>query len=147
MQVLLFLARSSTQDVPLLVGIVTDGRDRRDSEEFISVQSNGTIFAGPNNHSVLFTVDVTGRYLKRRCSYLKEVVGIAVALKEHLSPTPSPDGAWHMLTVTTEVTNGSQTDAPGYSLYLDGGFVGNAASVAERYGDTSRVSNRVCLTG
>lgn len=45
-----------------------------------------------------------------------------------------------MVTLTTEVTPGSQAETPGYSLYLDGAFVGSAANVAARYGDTSRVS-------
>ena len=57
---MLFLARSSTEEVPLLVGIVSDGRDRRSYHDFISVQSNGTAFAGPDNDTVLFAVDITG---------------------------------------------------------------------------------------
>ena len=73
---MLFLARSSTEEVPLLVGIVSDGRDRRSYHDFISVQSNGTAFAGPDNDTVLFAVDITGTcwlvgclFLARRCCW------------------------------------------------------------------------------
>lgn len=61
MQVLIFLARSSKTDGPLLVGLISDGKDAVENpDEFVSVQTDGTTFAGPDNGTAIFTTDFLG---------------------------------------------------------------------------------------
>ncbi|KAL6772372.1 hypothetical protein ACKKBG_A29960 [Auxenochlorella protothecoides x Auxenochlorella symbiontica] len=77
-QVLIFLARSSKTDGPLLVGLISDGKDAVENpDEFVSVQTDGTTFAGPDNGTAIFTTDFL-------------------------------DGGWHMVTLTTEAGTGER---------------------------------------
>lgn len=59
-QILLFLARSSFSSAPVLVAVVADSRDETKASDSISVQSNGTIYAGPDNSTALYSIDVEG---------------------------------------------------------------------------------------
>lgn len=47
-----------------------------------------------------------------------------------------------MLTLTTEYANATQDSVPGFSLYLDGGFVGSAATASESYLTPTQVRMR-----
>lgn len=136
----------------VLVGIVSDSGDSATSpSDFITVQSNGTTFQSSKSNKVLWTTDITGGQsggCESQCPGRKAPWGWRAWVRrlacwaaggdaghrpQATTRYPSADGAWHMVTLTTEAKAGEK----GYSMYLDGGFIGSTARAAASGGSNN----------